>query len=389
MPEKSSKLVSRLPEFYKKPLAERLEIASSFSGLSSEDKIAISGLSGRGDVLTLSENTIGVFPLPLSIATNFVVNKKPCLVPMATEEASVVAGASFAAKLSLPEGFFAISPERQVAVGQIQIEGFKKGSEKAVSKSSKEILALANSFDKPLCKAGGGAFSLRARRAGRFLVVEILSDVKDAMGANSVNRMCEGVSPFLENLTGGKALARIISNSCPERVCKAQCEWNSEALYESFPEKTLSKREIVRRIISVQEFAEKDPSRAVTHNKGIMNGISALAIATGNDFRAQEAGAHSFAARSGKYLPLTRYKKSKGGIFGEISIPLQMGLVGSPRKNPVARACQKILGAKTSNELCKIGASLGLAQNFAALRALATEGILRGHLELAEKGSVR
>ena len=373
---------SQVSKFYKKTLQERLAILKEFAELNEEE---ISQLEKYGALDfemadRMIENVIGTFQLPLGLATNFKINRKEFLIPFALEEPSVVAAASNAAKLS--EGFEAKASE-PIMIGQIQIVGSQdpEKAAEAIKEKEKELTEKANSVDSVLVKFGGGAKKVEASvmetSRGKMIKVHLLVDVRDAMGANAVNTMCERISPELEKITGGEVRLRIITNLAVHRTVKATSVWKKETLGENAIEK----------ILDAYEFAANDVYRACTHNKGIMNGIDAVVVATGNDFRAVEAGAHAFASITGKYLPLTKYyKNDSGDLVGEIELPLAIGLVGgATRTHPLAKINIKLLGVKTANELSEIIASVGLAQNFAALRALATEGIQKGHMKLHAK----
>jgi hydroxymethylglutaryl-CoA reductase len=341
------------------------------------------------------ENVVAVQQLPLGIATNFRINGKDYLVPMALEEPSVVAAASKAAGIARESGGFEAKAALPLMIGQIQVIGIKKPEEarKKILKAKKELLEKANSMDQTLVKFGGGAKKLEAKILktikGKMLIAELLVDVRDAMGANAINTMCEAITPKIEEITGGKVLLRIISNLAVYRTVKAKTVFSKKALEESFREGNLKGEEIVEAIINAYAFAEADAFRACTHNKGIMNGIDAVAIATGQDWRAIEAGAHAFACwkNKGKYKPLTKYYKNKeGNLAGEIELPLAVGLVGGATKtHPIAKIAVKILGVKSAGELAEVMACVGLANNLAAIRALATEGIQRGHMKLHAK----
>ena len=386
---------SSISGFYKKNLEERLEIIKEFSNLSEEDLDTLKKFGAIDfDIADrMIENVVGTQQLPLGIATNFRINKKDYLVPMALEEPSVVAAASKAAGIAREkEGFFVESSE-PVMIGQIQL--VKVGdAEKAVAKierNGRMLVDLANTADPILVKFGGGAKKIETKiietDAGKMVIVHLLVNVKDAMGANAVNTMCETISGKLEELSGGKTRLRIISNLAIYRTVKAKAVFGKKALEESFKEGNLKGEEIIERILECYHFAKNDVFRACTHNKGIMNGIDGVAIATGQDFRALEAGAHCFASMKGKYEPLTKYHKDKNGdLVGELEMPIAVGLVGGAVKtSPVAKIGVKILGIKTANELAEVMAAAGLAQNFAALRAMATEGIQRGHMKLHAK----
>ncbi|MEM0360257.1 MAG: hydroxymethylglutaryl-CoA reductase, degradative [Candidatus Diapherotrites archaeon] len=368
---------SEIEKFYEKPWQERIETIARECALSEEEKKLLESIpQDKFETLNrMSENVLGEFALPFSIALNFKINGKDFFIPMAIEEASVVAAASKAAKLARKAGGFQANASEQHMIGQIVLTGIKnKKAVQEIKKNKKQLLEKASSVDSVLKEKGGGAIALETIKQGEFLEIRLVVNVLDAMGANAVNTMCEKIAPEIEEITKGKALMRIISNHAVKRIARASAVWKKEDLG----------KETIERIIKAQKFAEKNIFRAVTHNKGIMNGITALAIATGNDFRAIEAGAHAFAAKSGKYKPLTRYWKNKNGdLVGEIELPVQAGIVGGTTKsNPMARLGLKILGAKNAKELCECFAAVGLAQNFAALRAIVSEGIQKGHMKL-------
>jgi len=373
---------SRIPGFYNLSPEERLRVVAEFADLTDEEKNALLGKTfGIEDANRMIENVVGIWPLPLGIATNFVVNGRDVLVPMAIEEPSVVAAASNAAKIARIKGGFKAEVSGSEMIGQVQLVDVPD-PEMAVEKirgAEKELLSLANSKDPVLVKFGGGARRIEVRTvdtsAGKMVVVHLVVDVKDAMGANAVNTMAETIAHRLEDLSGGRALLRIISNLAVYRVARAKAVFDKDAL---------GGEKVVDAIIKAFALADADPYRCATHNKGIMNGVSAVVRATGNDTRAVEAGAHAYAARDGRYRSLTRYYKNEDGdLVGEIELPVAVGVVGgATRAHPVARACIKILGVKTAPELGEILAAVGLAQNLAALRALVTEGIQRGHMRL-------
>ena len=374
---------SRIPGFYKLTVEERLERVSQFAELNEEEKLCFlrdGNLSLAIDKDTadrMIENVIGIYELPLGIATNFLINGKDYLIPMAIEETSVVAAASNAAKIARVRGGFEAEASDQIMIGQIQllhIQDLDKAI-KEILKSREEILNLANQQDKVLVSLGGGAKDIEIRKVDDMLVVHLLVDVKDAMGANAVNTMAEAVAPLLEEITGGKARLRIISNLADRRIARARAV---------FDKKAMGGEDVVDAFLEGYRFALLDPYRAATHNKGIMNGIDAVVIATGNDWRAIEAGAHAYAAREGTYKPLTRYwKDDDGNLVGEIELPIAVGVVGGAVSiHRKAQICRKILGVKSAKELAMVLASVGLAQNFAALLALSTVGIQKGHMEL-------
>ncbi len=372
---------SRIPNFYKLSIEERLRKVAEFADLSEEEIKAILEKGLPNDIADrMIENVIGTFELPLGIATNFLIDGKEYLIPMAIEEPSVVAAASNAAKMARAKGGFFTDYSGNIMIGQIQVTKLKdpNSARFEVLRHKEEIIEKANEQDPILVNLGGGCKDVEARvintKLGEMLIVHLLVDVKDAMGANAVNTMAEAVAPLIERITGGKVYLRIISNLAVYRLARAKA---------IFDKNVIGGEEVVEGIMQAYAFAEADPFRCATHNKGIMNGISAVVIATGNDFRAVEAGAHAYAAIHG-YKPLTRYEvNEEGDLVGTIELPMAVGTIGGATKvNPLAKICLKILGVNSAEELARILAAVGLAQNFAALRALATEGIQRGHMEL-------
>jgi hydroxymethylglutaryl-CoA reductase len=333
------------------------------------------------------ENVIGLYSLPLGIALNFMVNGRDVLVPMTLEEPSVVAGASFMAKLARAGGGFTASSTDPLMIGQMQVirvQNLEEAKLKIYEKKA-ELLAVADSIDPVLKKFGGGARDLEIRiiedsPIGGFLVLHLIYDVRDAMGANAVNTACERLAPRVEAITGGRVHLRILSNLADRRITRARCTIPLEEL--AFGD--FQAAEVRDGIIAAYAFAAVDPYRAATHNKGIMNGVDAVVIATGNDWRAIEAGAHAYAARSGRYTSISTWgKDAEGNLVGTLEMPMAVGIVGgATRVHPAAQAAVKLMGVKTANELAEIIVSVGLAQNLAALRALATEGIQRGHMSL-------
>ncbi len=367
---------SRIPGFYKMSVEERVNVVKEFAGLTDEEaELLLSFSALPKDIANIMvENVVGNMQLPLGIATNFIVNGRELLIPMAIEETSVVAAASNAARMARPQGFTAKATE-PVMIGQIQILNPSRDAVERIMERKEEILELANAQDKILVKIGGGAKDIEARwLRDDMMVIHILVDVRDAMGANAVNTMAEAVAPLLEKMTGGKALLRIISNLAIHRLAEAEVVYKKDAI---------GGEDVVDRVIKAYELASLDIFRTATHNKGVMNGIDAVVIATGNDWRAVEAGAHSYAAMNG-YKPLTTWKKNEDGdLHGHIKLPIAVGTVGGITKvHPMAKLCLKILGVQNARELAEIIASVGLAQNFAALRALATKGIQAGHMKL-------
>jgi len=373
---------SRISGFYKLPVEERVKKVSELSGLSVEEvRLLLSQGLSLEQADRMIENLVGVFRQPLGVAVNFLINGRDYLIPMATEEPSVVAAASNAAKIVRESGGFKAESTEPIMIGQIQLTKIgdpAKASKRILSKKE-ELIADANKLDPVLVKFGGGIRDLKVRILdsiiGKLLVVHLHVDVRDAMGANAVNTMCEALAPTLEELSGGKVCLRIISNYATERLARARATVKKEAL---------GGEAVVDAVVAAYALADADVYRAATHNKGIMNGITAVVLATGNDTRAVEAGAHSYAARSGVYKPLSKYAKNKDGdLECEIELPIAVGLVGGATKShPTAQYAVKVLGVKTARELSEVMAAVGLAQNMAALRALATEGIQRGHMEL-------
>jgi hydroxymethylglutaryl-CoA reductase len=380
---------SRIEGFYKLPMAERLRIAKEFGGLSDDEALALSGLASLDPTISdkMVENAVGSFGLPLGVAVNFLINDKDYLIPMAIEEPSVIAAASNAAKMAREKGGFWTSSTPPVMIGQVQLTGIKDPSraKHIILERRHDIIELVNKQDPMLIKAGGGARDIDVRivntMRGPNVIVHLLVDVRDAMGANAVNTMAEAVAPLLESIAGGKVYLRILSNLATHRLARARAVWGKDAI---------GGEEVVDGVMEAYYFAEADPFRCATHNKGVMNGIDAVILATGNDTRAIEAGAHSYASRSGAYKPLTTFEKTpEGDLVGTIELPMAVGLIGGATKvHPTARACIKLLGVKSAQELGEVVAAVGLAQNFAALRALATEGIQKGHMSLHAKNIV-
>ncbi len=373
-------MTSRIPGFYRLSVEERRRKVAELASLSGEEISLLSEMGCLGELADrMIENVISVHELPLGIATNFIINGVERLIPMAIEEPSVVAAASNAAKLARPTGGFTATATEQIMIGQIQLVGVPSPHHAAlrILEHREEILDLANQQDPVLVRVGGGARDLEARvlesPVGPMVVVHLLVDVRDAMGANAVNTMAEAVAPKLEEISGGRALLRILSNLAVHRLARARVRYAADVVGE----------DVVHGVHAAWAFAYADPFRAATHNKGIMNGIDAVAIATGNDWRAIEAGAHAYAALRG-YKPLTTWEIDENGdLLGTIEVPLQVGVIGGATKtHPKAAIARKIMRVKTAKELAEVMAAVGLAQNFAALRALATEGIQKGHMKL-------
>ncbi len=379
---------SRIPGFYNLTLEERRAKLADASHLTPEDLLPFTtgGLSAES-AQHMIENVVGLYSLPLGIALNFQVNGKDVLVPMTLEEPSVVAGASFMAKLIRAGGGFQTTSSAPEMIGQMQLLDVNDtySARLKIYEHKKELLEEADAIDPVLKKFGGGARDLEVRvfedsPIGAFLVVHLIYDVRDAMGANAVNTACERLAPRIEAITGGRVHLRILSNLADRRIARARCVIPvSELAFDEF-----SGESVRNGIIEAYAFAAADPYRAATHNKGIMNGVDSVVIATGNDWRAIEAGAHAYAARSGRYTSLSTWGKDKdGNLVGTLEMPMAVGIVGGATKvHPAAQAAVKLMGVKTASELAEIIISVGLAQNLAALRALATEGIQRGHMSL-------
>jgi hydroxymethylglutaryl-CoA reductase len=377
------------PKFYNLSLPERLEQVARESGLTPAEMAALSGAAGLTPELAdnMIENVIGIHALPLGVAQNFVVNGQARLIPMVIEEPSVVAGASFMAKLARSGGGFQAEADPPEMIGQLQIIDLAdlESARQAVLAHKGELLAAAAEIDPTLTRLGGGPRDIEVRSfedsaIGPFIVLHLIYDVRDAMGANTVNTAVERLAPRVEAITGGRAHLRILSNLADRRLARAQCViLRDELAFGSY-----SADEVRDGIIAAWAFAAVDPYRAATHNKGIMNGVDAVVIATGNDWRAVEAGAHAYAARSGRYTSLSVWgKDGAGNLVGSLEMPMAVGLVGgATRVHPTAQAALKLMRVATAAELAEIIVSVGLAQNLAALRALATEGIQRGHMSL-------
>lgn len=379
---------SRLENMRNLSPAERLAKVADAAFLSDVDTNVF---SHAGLPLTLAngmiENVIGTFELPIGIATNFTVNGRDYLVPMAVEEPSVVAAASYMARIARKCGGFQTSSTGPIMRAQVQVLEIRdpNGARARVLREREAIMAAANARDKVLTSLGGGCRDIEVHvfedtPVGPMIAVHLLVDVRDAMGANTVNTMAETVAPLIETITGGTVRLRILSNYADLRLARAMVSLAPEAMATD----AYSGERIARGIVEACAFAVIDPYRAATHNKGIMNGIDPIVVATGNDWRAIEAGAHAWAARSGRYTSLTRWETdAKGNLVGTLEMPMALGLVGGATKtHPAARTALKILGVETAQELAEVAVAVGLAQNMAALRALATEGIQKGHMAL-------
>eukprot|EP00696_Hemimastix_kukwesjijk_P002051 gnl/Hemi2/12512_TR4266_c0_g1_i1.p1 gnl/Hemi2/12512_TR4266_c0_g1~~gnl/Hemi2/12512_TR4266_c0_g1_i1.p1 ORF type:complete len:485 (-),score=106.28 gnl/Hemi2/12512_TR4266_c0_g1_i1:129-1583(-) len=395
---------SAVSGFYNMTRAQRISILTEQLGLSEDDQNLLTKDTGALTFETangMSENVVSCFPLPLGICMNMLVNGQDLFVPMVAEEASVVAACSLAAKLARPAGGFTGTGTEPLMIGQVQMvspPGQAWDSERweqaraSILANKQKIIDFAN--ERCPSKYGGGAKDLELRlldtSRGLMLIAHLIVDVREAMGANIVNSMCEAVAGHFELFTGATVRLRILSNLCVHRLFTAEATWHKEELAKSVKPsvdgQVMSGEDIVEAILDASAWAEADPFRAATHNKGIMNGVDAVLIATGNDFRAAESSAHSFAAFNGKYTSLTRYSKtSDGHLKGSITLPLALGTVGGIHANPLASLCLRILKVTGAKDLGIVAAATGLAQNFAALRALATEGIQKGHMRLHAK----
>jgi len=377
------KKTSQISGFYKLTPKERIRHVKEFADLTDKEVKILQSTGSLGMELAdrMIENVVGAFPIPLGIAMNFFINRKDYMIPIAIEEPSVVAAATYAAKMAREkDGFFTSSTE-PVMIGQIQAVEIKDpfAAKMKILAAKKEILKKANDQDPMLVSVGGGAREIEVKvidtKTGPMVITELHVDCRDAMGANAVNTMAEAIAPIIERITGGKVYLRIISNLAVKRLARA---------WTVIPKEAVGGEEVVDGIVEAYSFAAADPYRAATHNKGILNGIIGVVIATGNDHRAIEAGAHAYASRNGHYSSLSYWEKnSDGDLVGSIELPMAVGLIGGATKvHPTAKVVLKILGVKTANELGEIIVAVGLAQNLGALRALAHEGIQRGHMSL-------
>lgn len=382
------KNTSQISGFYKLTESDRLNLLAQASGLDKTELSAwVDGGLNHENADHMIENVVGLHSLPVGIGLNFLINGKDILIPMVVEEPSIVAGASFMAKLIRQGGGFTAISSPPEMIGQIQVINLKdlESAKKAVLKNMDYLLEIADQVDPVLKKLGGGARGLEVRvfndtPIGGFLVIHLIYDVRDAMGANAINTACEKLSPYIEQITGGTVRLKILSNLADRRITKVNCRIPLETL--AFDE--FSGTQVRDGIIAAYSFAEVDPYRAATHNKGIMNGVDAVVIATGNDWRAIEAGAHAYAVKDGKYTSLSRWSVAENGdLLGELEMPMAVGIVGGATKvHPSARAALKLMGVKNAQELAQAIVCVGLAQNLAAIRALATEGIQKGHMGL-------
>ncbi|MDH3646655.1 MAG: hydroxymethylglutaryl-CoA reductase, degradative [Gammaproteobacteria bacterium] len=389
---------SRIPRFYKMSVAERVRAARDLGVLNREDYRA---LTSGDHMLTVNradkmiENVIGVMGLPVGLGLNFVINENEYVIPLVVEEPSIVAALSSAAKLIRKSGGFGVESTDSVLIGQIQVVDLRHTTRarQALLDNKQEIINLANSLHPNMVARGGGAKDMEvlihagaSEQVGDMLVAHLLVDTRDAMGANLVNTMCEGVAPLVEKITGGKVFLRILSNLADRSLVRAHCS----IPVDNLGGKGYDGEEVRDGIVLASEFAAADPYRAATHNKGVMNGIDAVALATGNDWRAIEAGAHAYAARGTHYTSLSRWTRGPdGALIGDLEMPLKVGTVGGPlESNPTVAMNMRMLDVKSSRELGEVMGAVGLAQNFSALRALATEGIQTGHMTLHARSVV-
>lgn len=369
--------------FFKLSTEERLREVAEFAGLDEKETAILGSADSLDDDKAdhMIENVIGKFALPMGVAINFVINGKDVIIPMVTEEPSVVAACSNAAKMARPSGGFKASSSGNVMIAQIQVLGVAApfAAKSSILERKDEIIRICNEKDPVLVNFGGGVKDVEVRvidtMAGPMVIVHLLVDTLDAMGANAVNTMAEAVAPYIEEITEGSVELRILSNLADRRLVRVRAMWKKE---------DIGGTEVVDKMLNAYAFAAADPYRAATHNKGTMNRIVPVVIATGNDTRAIESGAHSYAARNGRYTSLTTWEKDENGdLVGSIEIPMAVGLVGGATKiHPAAKTAVKILGIDTAAELGQIIAAAGLANNMAAMKALATEGIQRGHMSL-------
>ena len=384
-------VTSRLAGFHKLPLADRLGTVSRMMRLSAEEAGALQGAGGLSleTANTMIENAIGVFHMPLGLGLNLKVNGRDYIVPMAVEEPSVIAAVSFAAKIVREGGGFTAEADDALMLGQVQLVNYGDPAVAAqkIRDHKEQILELANSFHPQMVKRGGGAKDIEVRvlpapegpRGEPVLVLHLVIDTQEAMGANLINTMAEGVAPYVEQITGGKVFLRILSNLADRRLARATCRIPLAALADF----DLPGEAIAEGIVQASRFAQADPYRAATHNKGVMNGVDAVAIATGQDWRAIEAGAHAFACRDGQYRPLSTWTLEEGHLVGRIELPLALGTAGGPIKvHPQVQAAIKVLRVQSARELAMVMAAVGLSQNFAAVRALGSVGIQKGHMAL-------
>ena len=366
-------------KFYEMSREERLDYIRKATRISDDIEVMLRPLPYE-DANRMIENAIGIMSIPMGIATNFVINGRECMIPMAIEEPSVIAAVGKAAKIAKVNGGFIAEADNSLMIGQVQVVGLGniKHAMTKILRNKSQLLATANSNSRSLTAVDLQVRQLRDKspnNMGNMLLVELVIDTKDAMGANAINTMCEAVAPYVAKITGGEVVLKILSNYTTQRMVRCKATFDKERLGGS---------QIVKRILYAYALAYSDAYRAVTHNKGIMNGIDAVALATGQDFRAIEAGADAYAARDGTYRSLTSWRRTKeGDLAGEIELPLAVGVVGGiVNVHPTAKFALQILGVKSAKELAMVMAAVGLAQNLAAMRALSSEGIQAGHMKL-------
>ena len=379
---------SRISGFHSLDRSSRLEAVAEFAGLDGKTQKQFQSTGNLPGELAerLIENVIGTMNVPIGVATNLIIDNEELLVPMATEESSVVAAVCNAARQCRDTGGITASTSGAHMIAQIQLVDVSdpQAARLKILEHSDEIKSICNEADPILIELGGGFVDLEVRvletMGGPMVITHLIVDTRDAMGANAVNTMAERLAPFIARWTGGKTFLRILSNLADRRLARARAVWKPSAIAV----KGISGKKVRDGMLAAYHFAAADPYRAATHNKGIMNGISAVTLATGNDTRAIEAGAHAYAARSGQYSPLTRWEIDKAGnLVGTLEMPLAMGIVGGATKaHPTAQACLKIMGVETAEKLQRVTAAVGLCQNFAALKALATVGVQKGHMAL-------
>ncbi|MFD1173903.1 hydroxymethylglutaryl-CoA reductase, degradative [Oceanobacillus picturae] len=381
---------SRIPGFYNKTVAERKELLQDAQHLSANDSATFNEPLSTETADKMIENVIGTYPLPLGVGLNFLINGKEYVVPMAIEEPSVVASASYIAKIVREAGGFTTEATERVMIGQIQVVGAPDldAAKASILAEKDSLIEDANAAYPSLVARGGGAEDLEVRilneasdsAYGKMLVVHLYVNTCDAMGANIINTMVESLAPTVESLTNGKVYLRILSNYADRCLARARCVIPANLLQSG----DFSGEEVRDGVVHAYEFAASDPYRAVTHNKGIMNGIDPIVIATGNDWRAVEAGAHAYAARTGQYSSMTTWSTdSKGNLVGELELPMSVGTVGGAiRVHPIAKVAQDILNVESAQELAQVVVAVGLAQNLGALKALVTDGIQKGHMAL-------
>ena len=358
---------------------ERLNYIRKTTRISDDIEVMLRPLPFE-DANRMIENAIGVMSIPMGVATNFVINGREYVIPMAIEEPSVIAAVSKAAKIAKVKGGFIVEANDSIMIGQVQVVGLGnvKHAMTKILRNKKQLLAIANSNSRSVTAVDLQVRQLRDKspnNMGNMLLVELVIDTKDAMGANAINTMCEAIAPYVAEITDGEVVLKILSNYSTRRLVRCTATFDKEELGGS---------QIVKRILYAYALAYSDAYRAVTHNKGIMNGVDAVALATGQDFRAIEAGAHAYAARDGTYRSLTSWRRTKeGDLAGEIELPLAAGVVGGVvNAHPTAKLALQILGVKSAKELAMVMTAVGLAQNLAAIRALSSEGIQAGHMKL-------